>query len=76
MIIQHAAEADGNRTLVEEIIETKVVVNNAMIQEMGADNAMIEIKVADNAMIEIKVAAVIETIETPEDLRNAINFHE
>jgi hypothetical protein len=76
MIIQHAAEADGNRTLVEEIIETKVVVNNAMIQEMGADNAMIEIKVAVSVTTQEMVAAVIETIETPEDLRNAINFQE
>jgi hypothetical protein len=43
---------------------------------MGADNAMIEIKVAVSVTTQEMVAAVIATTETPEDLRNAINFHE
>jgi hypothetical protein len=76
MIILLAVAVDGNRTLAEEIIEAKVVANNVTIQEMGADNAMIEIKVAVSVTTQEMVAAVIATTETPEDLRNAINFHE
>ena len=76
MIIQHEAEADGSKTLVEEIIETKEVANNETIQEMAADNAMIETKVVVSATIQEMAAAVIATTETQVDLRSAINFHE
>ena len=75
MINQHAVAEDGNKILVEEIIETKVEVSsNAMIQEMAADNAMIEIKVEVSATILEMAAAVIATIETQVDLRSAINI--
>lgn len=70
MIIQPEAVADGSKTLVEET-ETRVVADNATIQETKAEAAT-AIRAAVSEMIQETRVAAIATRAV--DSRNAINI--